>query len=47
MTDVTSQVAGHTREGVRLLTIAVSALFIFAFWEDAALLLPRILGFAN
>ena len=37
MTDVTSQVAGQSREGVRVLTIAVSALFLFAFWKTAGI----------
>lgn len=47
MTDVTSQVAGQTREGVRLLTIAVSALFIFAFWKTAGISLNFSAGNAE
>jgi len=49
---VLSSVTGERLERISLkllpfLIAEVAILFIFAFWEDAALLLPRALGFAN
>ncbi|QDG76244.1 TRAP transporter large permease [Labrenzia sp. PHM005] len=49
---VLSSVTGERLERISLklmpfLLAEVAILFIFAFWEDAALLLPRLLGFAS
>ncbi|MBO9425735.1 TRAP transporter large permease [Labrenzia sp. R4_1] len=49
---VLSSVTGERLERISVklmpfLIAEVAILFIFAFWEDAALLLPRLLGFAN
>ncbi|MES0809406.1 TRAP transporter large permease [Roseibium sp. SCPC15] len=49
---VLSSVTGEKLERISIklmpfLLAEIAILFIFAFWEDAALLLPRILGFAN
>ncbi|WP_420413907.1 TRAP transporter large permease [Roseibium sp.] len=49
---VLSSVTGEQLERISLklmpfLLAEVAILFIFAFWEDAALLLPRLLGFAS
>ncbi len=49
---VLSSVTGERLERISIklmpfLIAEVAILFIFAFWEDAALLLPRFLGFAN
>ncbi|MBO6511694.1 MAG: TRAP transporter large permease [Roseibium sp.] len=49
---VLSSVTGEKLERISLklmpfLLAEVTILFIFAFWEDAALLLPRAFGFAN
>ncbi|WP_422021630.1 TRAP transporter large permease [Roseibium sp.] len=49
---VLSSVTGERLERISVklmpfLIAEVAILFIFAFWEDAALLLPRLLGFAS
>ncbi|MES0879954.1 TRAP transporter large permease [Roseibium sp. SCP14] len=49
---VLSSVTGEKLERISIklmpfLLAEIAILFIFAFWEDAALLLPRVLGFAN
>ncbi|WP_298813522.1 TRAP transporter large permease [uncultured Roseibium sp.] len=49
---VLSSVTGEKLERISIklmpfLVAEISILFIFAFWEDAALMLPRFLGFAN
>lgn len=49
---VLSSVTGEKIERISIklmpfLAAEVAILFVFAFWEDAALLLPRMLGFAN